>query len=39
MLEIVDDGHLFLLSNPRRVARSIRVFLASAPKESAIRPV
>ena len=29
-LEVVDDGHLFLLSNPRRVAPSIRAFLAAA---------
>ena len=27
-LEVVDDGHLFLLSNPRGVAPSIRRFLA-----------
>jgi poly(3-hydroxyalkanoate) depolymerase len=26
-LEVVDDGHLFLLSNPRRIAPTIRSFL------------
>jgi len=30
-LEVVDDGHLFLVSNPRRVVPSIRRFLAAAP--------
>jgi poly(3-hydroxyalkanoate) depolymerase len=29
-LEVVDDGHLFLLINPRRVATQIRHFLAAA---------
>ena len=28
-LEVVDDGHLFLLSNPQRVVPSIRAFLAA----------
>ena len=29
-LEVVDDGHLFLLSNPRRVTPTIQAFLAAA---------
>lgn len=28
-LEVINDGHLFLLSNPHRVAPSIRAFLAA----------
>ena len=36
-LEVVDDGHLFLLSDPRSVALSIRRFLARATSLNARR--